>query len=119
MFKLWKSHNLSVSVRKCATISVRWEPPDRLRRESSGPLLAAGAKGWTSSSTWRLPALSRRREAIGRPGPVRALVERPGDPLVELLAQRDSGPEETQARRGSVQVQVIPGRPAFEAFVDM
>jgi hypothetical protein len=25
---------VSDSVRKCATLSVRWEPPDRLRRES-------------------------------------------------------------------------------------
>jgi len=33
---------MSDSVRKCATISVRWEPPNRLRRESIEGALKEG-----------------------------------------------------------------------------
>jgi hypothetical protein len=39
---VWSKLDLSDSVRKCATISVRWEPPDRLRRESFEGALKQG-----------------------------------------------------------------------------
>jgi hypothetical protein len=65
------------------------------------------------------PASSLRREALGPPGPRRSLLLHPGDLAVELLAQPDGRLEEAQPGRRGVQIQLIPGRTAFETSVNM
>ncbi len=58
-------------------------------------------------------------EAIESQGPGRFPVDYPGDISVELLAERDSRREEAQPCNGGVQIQLIPGRSACEASIDM
>jgi hypothetical protein len=50
---------------------------------------------------------------------IRSPLEHPGDLVVELLAQRDGGLEEAQPGHRGVEIELIPGRSAFEAFINM